>query len=157
MTDEPRSLGAALARTLLETAPRDRDGEIITTLIGLHRALRGYIEECSLDGEAVNDVNAVLHPVEDLLGRYRPRSLAGVKALLAFCVETFDGEMDKTDEIKLWLAAATESVELLARQETIRYYDKGATRLRLSSPIPGEPVDSPRWAMSEKLTTTHSI
>lgn len=90
--------------------------------------------------DAVNDVNAVLYPVEDVLGRYRPRSLAGLKAVLCFCVEQLGGEIDKSDQERAWLAAAPESAGLLARQESGRLHDQGWRGCGLTA---GRPVG--RW------------
>jgi hypothetical protein len=138
-----------MIEALMAAAPRERDGEVVGTLIGLHRALRIYVEECSLNDDAVNDVNAVLYPVEDVLGHYRPRSLAGLKAVLSFCVEQLGGELDKSDQVRTWLAAAAESAGLLARLETGRLHDQGIARLRLASPVTGRASDSACWAIPE--------
>ena len=149
MSDDPAALGTELIKTLLQAAPRDQDGEVVATLVGLHRALGAYIEDSSLDTEAVNGVNAVLDPIENLLTRYRPRSLYGLKMLLGFIADDLDGDPSRSRQAAGWVRAAQESAALLALKETERLQDSGVPRLRLDSPVVGHDLGSTGWVLAD--------
>jgi hypothetical protein len=132
-----------MIETLLRHAPRDGDGEVVGTLIGLHGALRGYWRGAALSDEGGEAVAAVLSPVEQLLGRYRPRTLSGLRRLLGFIADDM-AEHDERDR-RPWLAAAQDAAGQLARLEHDRSAREAVPLLRLASPLVGQPYDSPLW------------
>ena len=143
MAQDLPSLGSEMIEILLRQAPRDGDGEVTSTLIGLHGAVRGYWRGVDLDDRGVDVMVAVLHPVEALLGRYRPRTLFGLRRLLEFIAQ--DMAEDGPPQRRAWLNAALDSARQLARLEVQRRQSQGIALLRLDSPRLGEAYDSPVW------------
>jgi hypothetical protein len=146
--DDPAEVGPALIETLLRHAPRDADGEVTGTLIALHGAVRGWWQGGHLGDRGADTMAAMLQPIEALLGRYRPRTLFGLRRLLDLIAADLDlhGEERAAATRRAWVAAARDSAHQLARLELHRTDRQGIERLRLDSPLVGEPFDSPRWA-----------
>ena len=146
--DDPAAFGPELIDVLLRHAPRDTDGEVTSTLIGLHGALVGYWRGVDLSDRGSDAMAAVVSPVELLLGRYRPRTLFGLRRLLGFIAD--DMAADGPPRRLGWVHAARDSARHLARLEMHRRDREGIAPLRLASPVVGEAFDSPTWAIDRE-------
>ena len=155
MDQDLASFEREMIDTLLRHAPRDGDREVTSTLIGLHGALSGYWRGVFLDDQGAEAVLAILDPVEELLGRYRPRTLFGLRRLLDFVAE--DMAADAEPKHRAWVNAALDAAGALARLEVQRRDRQGIALLRLDSPLLGDPDDSSRWTRDRSQHTARTF
>ncbi|NBC34537.1 MAG: hypothetical protein GVY13_17815 [Alphaproteobacteria bacterium] len=128
---EAASLGTALIETMLARAPRPGDGEIVTVLIALHDMVEAYWRAARPEDQQPAD--DLVTPLYSLLTRYRPVTLTGVEAMLAFLIREM--RQDPMASTPLGFAEASLSgVRGLRRLEEERHGRDGIPMLCLASP-----------------------